>query len=64
MCLPDLPARCRFGRCCDRQSSQWLRGQMVRGLHGVLAALAGDFGVSERFIAVRLSRYGLLQGGV
>jgi len=31
---------------------------------GVLAALAGDFGVSERFIAVRLSRYGLLEGGV
>ncbi len=30
---------------------------------GVLAALAGDFGVSERFIAVRLSRYGLLQEG-
>jgi hypothetical protein len=33
-------------------------------LAGVVAALAGDFGVSERFIAVRLSRYGLLQGGV
>lgn len=31
---------------------------------GVLAALAGDFGVSERFIAVRLSRYGLVEGGV
>ena len=30
---------------------------------GVLAALAGDFGVSERFIAVRLSRYGLMQEG-
>ena len=30
---------------------------------GVIAALAGDFGVSERFIAVRLARYGLLQGG-
>lgn len=31
---------------------------------GVTAALAGDFGVSERFIAVRLARYGLVQGGV
>jgi hypothetical protein len=31
---------------------------------GVIAALAGDFGVSERFVAVRLSRYGLVQGGV
>jgi hypothetical protein len=30
---------------------------------GVLAALAGDFGVSERFIAVRVARYGLVQGG-
>ncbi|MBX9751611.1 MAG: ImmA/IrrE family metallo-endopeptidase [Roseococcus sp.] len=33
-------------------------------LAGVMAALAGDFGVSERFIAVRLSRYGLVEGGV
>lgn len=31
-------------------------------VEGVVAALAGDFGVSERFIAVRLSRYGLVQG--
>jgi Zn-dependent peptidase ImmA (M78 family) len=31
---------------------------------GVMAALAGDFGVSERFVAVRLARYGLVQGGV
>ena len=31
---------------------------------GVLAALAGDFGVSEKFIAVRLSRYGLVEGGI
>ena len=31
-------------------------------IEGVVAALAGDFGVSERFIAVRLSRYGLVQG--
>jgi hypothetical protein len=32
-------------------------------IEGVVAALAGDFGVSERFIAVRLSRYGLVQDG-
>ena len=32
-------------------------------LAGVVSALAGDFGVSERFIAVRLSRYGLVEGG-
>jgi len=30
---------------------------------GVFAALAGDFGVSDRFIAVRVARYGLMQGG-
>jgi len=28
---------------------------------GLLAALAGDFGVSDRFVKVRLERYGLLQ---
>lgn len=36
----------------------------AEALAGVLAALAGDFGVSERFIGVRLSRYGLIEGGV
>ena len=30
---------------------------------GVIAALAGDFGVSDRFIAVRLQRYRLIEGG-
>lgn len=30
---------------------------------GVVAALAGDFGVSERFVTVRLARYGLVQRG-
>lgn len=30
---------------------------------GVVAALAGDFGVSDRFIAVRLQRYRLIEGG-
>ena len=32
-------------------------------LVGVIAALAGDFGISERFIAVRLQRYRLIEGG-
>jgi hypothetical protein len=32
-------------------------------ISGVIAAIAGDFGVSERFINVRLARYGLVQGG-
>jgi hypothetical protein len=31
---------------------------------GIVAALAGDFGVSEKFIAVRLQRYRLMEGGV
>ncbi len=39
-------------------------GNSHEALGGVLAALAGDFGVSERFIAVRLSRYGLVEGGL
>lgn len=39
-------------------------GNRADALGGVLAALAADFGVSERFIAVRLSRYGLVAGGV
>lgn len=30
---------------------------------GVIAVLADEFGVSERFMAVRLARYGLVQGG-
>jgi hypothetical protein len=30
---------------------------------GIVAALAGDFGVSDRFIAVRLQRYSLIEGG-
>jgi len=33
-------------------------------LAGVAAALATDFGVSDRFIAVRLRRYRLIAGGV
>ena len=39
-------------------------GNGAEALAGVLAALAGDFGVSEKFIAVRLSRYGLVEGGM
>jgi Zn-dependent peptidase ImmA (M78 family) len=30
---------------------------------GVIAALAADFGVSDRFVGVRLRRYGLVQEG-
>jgi hypothetical protein len=30
---------------------------------GILAVLAGDFGVSERFVDVRLRRYGLVEEG-
>ena len=33
-------------------------------LAGIVAALAAEFGVSDRFIAVRLSCYGLVQGGI
>ena len=36
----------------------------AEALAGVLAVLAGDFGVSEKFIDVRLSRYGLVEGGM
>lgn len=32
-------------------------------LAGIIAAVAGDFGVSDRFIAVRMQRYGLVAGG-
>jgi hypothetical protein len=39
-------------------------GNCPETLAGVLAALAVEFGVSERFVAVRLSRYGLVEGGV
>ena len=31
---------------------------------GVVAAVAGDFGVSERFVRVRIARYRLVQGGL
>ena len=31
---------------------------------GIVAALAAEFGVSDRFIAVRLGSYGLVQGGI
>lgn len=39
-------------------------GNSSEALAGIAAALAGDFGVSERFIAVRLARYGLVEGAV
>jgi len=33
-------------------------------LSSVIAALAGDFGVSDRLISVRLQRYRLIEGGL
>lgn len=39
-------------------------GNPREALAGVVAALAGDFGVSERFVAVRLDRYGLVAGSL
>ena len=41
-----------------------LARSMVGAFAGVLAAVAGDFGVSESFIAVRVSRYRLIEGGL
>ncbi len=38
------------------------RGNPSEAVAGVIAALAGDFGVSERFITVRLDQYGLIGG--
>ena len=38
------------------------RDTPAEALAGVVATLAGDFGVSDRFIAVRLQRYGLIEG--
>jgi hypothetical protein len=32
-------------------------------VEGVLSAVAADFGVSERFVAVRVARYRLIEGG-
>jgi hypothetical protein len=40
------------------------RGQRADALAGLVAVLAGDFGVSDRFIVVRLQRYALVEGGV
>jgi hypothetical protein len=40
------------------------RGQRSDAVSGLVAVLAGDFGVSERFVAVRLQRYALIEGGV
>jgi hypothetical protein len=48
-----------------RQGSRVLaRGNPREAVEGVVAALAGDFGVSEGFIRVRLDRYRLVQGGL
>lgn len=59
------------GLCLARAPHQGRRGSPVLAagappdtMAGIVAVLAQEFGVSERFIAVRLSRYGLVQGGV
>lgn len=49
---------------CGRVGCRVLaRGTSAEALAGIVAALAGDFGVSDRFIAVRLQRYRLIEGG-
>jgi phage shock protein PspC (stress-responsive transcriptional regulator) len=48
-----------------RQGSRVLAaGNPADAVAGVVAALAGDFGVSESFVRVRLARYRLVQGGL
>ena len=39
------------------------RDNAPEAMAGIVAAVAGDFGVSDRFIAVRMQRYGLVAGG-
>ncbi len=49
---------------CGRPGSPVLAANNAEeSVAGVIAALANDFGVSDRFIAVRLARYGLIAGG-
>lgn len=49
---------------CGRPGSPVLAANNAEeSIAGVIAALASDFGVSDRFIAVRLARYGLIAGG-
>ena len=48
-----------------RPGSPVLAGDnQAEAIEGVIAALAGEFGVTDRFIAVRLRCYGLIAGGV
>lgn len=47
-----------------RQGSRILAaGNPPEAVAGVVAAVAGDFGVSESFVRVRLARYRLVEGG-
>lgn len=39
-------------------------GNAPDAVAGVVTALAAEFGVSDRIIAVRLGSYGLVQGGI
>ena len=48
-----------------RQGSRILAGDNPpEAVDGVVAALAGDFGVSDGFVRVRLARYRLIEGGL
>ncbi len=48
-----------------RQGSRILAGDNPpEAVDGVVAALAGDFGVSDGFVRVRLARYRLVEGGL
>ena len=48
-----------------RQGSRVLAaGNPSDAMAGVVAAVAGDFGVSDRFVRVRLARYRLVEGGM
>jgi hypothetical protein len=47
-----------------RLGSRIVAGDNSReAVEGVLSAVASDFGVSERFVAVRVARYRLIEGG-
>jgi len=54
-----------IGRCLPPESGKicTLFYNPPDAIAGILAALAAEFGVSERFATVRVSLYGLIKGG-
>ena len=74
---PPLAVHTRLLALCREEGLRMVRGAHVgrpggpivsrdnypEAVGGVTAVLADEFGVSERFMAVRLDRYGLVQGG-